>query len=138
MDAQQKIFIANTWAAPSGTRRIEVISPTTEEVIGSVPVAEPEDIDRAVAAARQAFDSGPWPRMSVAERAEALFRVVDAFEPRAEEAIRVQIDEMGAVRQFLEIPTLSTRFWLDTEVKAAAEIAFTEVRQGLIGDVVIV
>ena len=50
-------------SSPSSTATIEVISPLTEEVIATVPEASNDDVDRAVAAARAAFDSGPWPRM---------------------------------------------------------------------------
>ena len=47
-----------------------MFSPATEERVGSVPVAGPKDIDAAIAAARTAFDDGPWPRTSPAERAQ--------------------------------------------------------------------
>jgi len=135
--SQQELFIANRWVKPSAGRRIEVISPSTEEVIGSVPVAEAREIDEAVAAARSAFDSGPWPRMTVAERAEALTRVVDAWEPHANKAVEVQIAEMGGPRKFLEAATHILRYWLANEVREAGNINFREVRQGQVGDVVV-
>src|SRR5687768_9275414 len=50
----------------------EVVSPSTEEVVGRSPEAVEADVDRAVAAAREAFDSGPWPRTPPAERAALL------------------------------------------------------------------
>lgn len=135
--AQHELFVANRWATPSGSRRIDVISPTTEAVIGSVPVAEPQEIDEAVAAARTAFDCGPWPRMTLAERAQALARVVDAFEPHAERAVEVQIDEMGGPRTFLEAATHSLRLLLLHAAKEAEAIGYREVRQGHVGDVVV-
>ena len=55
MWSRDKLFIANQWVEPSGARQLEVISPTTEEVIGRTPYAEVADIDRAVDAARRAF-----------------------------------------------------------------------------------
>ena len=51
---------------------IDVISPHTQEPIGTVCMAGTADVDRAVRAARTAFDDGPWPRMQPAERIEAL------------------------------------------------------------------
>ena len=63
-----KLFIGGEWVDPDGKGTIEVISPHTEEVIGSVPDASTADLDRAVAAARAAFDDGPWPRMTPEER----------------------------------------------------------------------
>ena len=58
-----------TLTAPDGQSQsgtIDVVSPYTEEVVGRVPEASPADVDRAVAAARQAFDRGPWPQASSA------------------------------------------------------------------------
>ena len=49
-------FIGGEWTSPAGEGTIEVIDPTTEEIIGHVPEGTPEDVDRAVAAARKAFD----------------------------------------------------------------------------------
>ena len=63
-----RFFINGEWAAPSTDRQIEVIAPATEEVYVRVAAAQEADINRAVAAAREAFDKGPWPRMSHAER----------------------------------------------------------------------
>ena len=67
-----QLFIGGRWVAPSSDSVIEVISPVTEEVIATVPEAQPADVDAAVAAARRAFDEGPWPRMTPAERAAVL------------------------------------------------------------------
>ena len=67
-----RLFIGGDWVAPEGTDTIEVISPSTEEVIGRVPDGTKADIDKAVAAARTAFDHGPWPRMTPAERGDIL------------------------------------------------------------------
>ncbi len=72
MTDYDKLFIGGRWAAPSTDERLEVFSPATEERVGSVPVAGPQDIDAAVAAARRAFDDGPWPRTSPSERAQVL------------------------------------------------------------------
>ena len=60
-----QLFIGGELTDPLGQDVIEVISPHTEEVIGRVPHASTADVDRAVAAARRAFDEGPWPRMSI-------------------------------------------------------------------------
>ena len=70
-----RLFIGGDWVAPEGTDTIAVISPMTEEVVARVPDGTEADIDKAVAAARAAFDRGPWPRMSPAERGEILRNV---------------------------------------------------------------
>ena len=74
--------------APSTTDLIEVRSPHDNVVVGSAPLGDARDIDRAVAAARVAFDAGPWPRMTVAERCAALQPLVDAYGARVEEMSR--------------------------------------------------
>ena len=66
------LFIGGRWVAPSSSSVIKVIDSGTEELFFTVPEAQAPDIDRAVAAARVAFDEGPWPRMTHAERAAFL------------------------------------------------------------------
>ena len=56
---QDKFFIGGDWVDPAGSDQLDVISPHTEEVIAKVPEATTADVDRAVAAAREAFDNGP-------------------------------------------------------------------------------
>jgi len=82
LKSYDKLFIGGSWVEPSSDSVIDVISPITEEVIASVPEAREADVDRAVAAARKAFDEGPWPRMTPAERAEILVRVGDEVKKR--------------------------------------------------------
>lgn len=82
LKSYDKLFIGGSWVEPSSDAVIDVISPISEEVIASVPEAREADVDRAVAAARKAFDEGPWPRMTPAERAEILVRVGDEVKKR--------------------------------------------------------
>ena len=72
MKSYDRLFIGGEWVSSAGTGTIDVINPTTEEVMGRVPDSTTADIDRAVAAARVAFDEGPWPRMTPAERAAIM------------------------------------------------------------------
>jgi aldehyde dehydrogenase (NAD+) len=69
---REAFYIDGGWAAPAGSDVLEVVNPATEEVAARVPEGSPADIDAAVAAARTAFDSGPWPRMSPAERIDVV------------------------------------------------------------------
>jgi acyl-CoA reductase-like NAD-dependent aldehyde dehydrogenase len=92
---RRELFIGGTWAAPVSTERFGVVSPSTEEVVGEVPLATTEDIDRAVGAARYAFDDGPWPRMTPAERADVLARAADLLRKREADIAGVTVDEMG-------------------------------------------
>jgi aldehyde dehydrogenase (NAD+) len=90
-----QVFIAGDWADSDG-EMIDVISPSTEEVV--VQVADPTiaDADRAVAAARHAFDHGPWPRMSIEERVAVCARLCDELEARLDDMNRAWCFEAGA------------------------------------------
>ncbi len=79
METHDKLYIGGEWVDPSTKDLIEVISPVTEEVIATVPEASTDDVDRAVASARAAFDDGEWPRMKPEERIAAVQRFADAY-----------------------------------------------------------
>jgi aldehyde dehydrogenase (NAD+) len=78
-----RFFIGGEWVAPSSDARIDVIDSGTEEVFLSVAEARAEDISRAAAAAREAFDHGPWPRMTHAQRAGYLRAIGVSLRERA-------------------------------------------------------
>jgi aldehyde dehydrogenase (NAD+) len=80
-----KLFVGGKWVEPSTSEVIEVHSPATGELVGKVPAAAPGDVDAACAAARKAFDEGPWPTMSPQERAAVLGAAVKLMEERADE-----------------------------------------------------
>src|SRR3546814_8926246 len=82
MQVHEKLFIGGEWVAPAGSDVIEVISPHSEEVVGRVPEGTTADIDRAVAAARKAFDEGEWPRLSPEDRIAAVQRFADVYAVR--------------------------------------------------------
>jgi betaine-aldehyde dehydrogenase len=90
-----RFFINGEWTAPSTDRQIEVIAPATEEVYVRVAAAQEADINRAVAAAREAFDSGPWPRMTHAERAVYLSAIADELAKRSGDVAQIWPNEMG-------------------------------------------
>jgi len=91
------IFVNGEWVSPSSEGLIEIVSPVSEEVIYTVAEAREADIDRAVAAARAAFDEGPWPRLSHAERAGYLLRFADALERRNAELGHAWTAQIGAL-----------------------------------------
>ena len=92
---RREFFIGGRWTTPAGHERMGVVSPSAEVVVGEVPVAVEADIDRAVGAARAAFDDGPWPRMSPAERSEVLIRAADLLRKRSDDIAGVTVEEMG-------------------------------------------
>jgi aldehyde dehydrogenase (NAD+) len=91
-----KLFIDGNWIKPSTDNWIEVISPNTEELVIRVAEAREADIDRAVAAARKAFDHGPWPHLKHAERAEKLRDIARHLRARNAELAYVWTEQMGA------------------------------------------
>src|SRR5258708_28635687 len=68
------LYIGGSFAAPVRGQVEDVLNPATEEVTGSGPVGSVDDSAAAVLIAREAFDAGPWPRLRVAERIDALRR----------------------------------------------------------------
>src|SRR6266542_4385648 len=79
----------------AGGDRFERASPAHDVVVSTYPDARADDVERAVAAARRAFDEGPWPRMSGAERAAIMLRVADLIRRDAEDLARTETLEMG-------------------------------------------
>jgi aldehyde dehydrogenase (NAD+) len=92
---RRELYIGGRWVPPASTERFGVISPSTEEVVGEVPVTTAADIDGAVEAARTAFDDGPWPRMAPIERADVLARAAELLRKREADIAGVTVDEMG-------------------------------------------
>lgn len=103
-----KLFIAGAWAEPATGARIDIISPSTEEIVGSVAEASQADVDRAVAAARHAFDHGPWPRMSGPERATKLREIADRIAARAGDFAHAWSLQVGI--PFAQIEPMSAYF----------------------------
>ena len=92
-----RFFIDGAWAAPSSAAKIEVIDSATEQLFVRVAEAQAADVDRAVAAARQAFDRGPWPRLTHAERAAYLRGIARELEARADDLARIWTTESGVI-----------------------------------------
>jgi acyl-CoA reductase-like NAD-dependent aldehyde dehydrogenase len=92
-----RFYIGGEWAAPSSGDLIDVIHPATEDVWVRVAAARRQDVSRAVAAARQAFDRGPWPRMTHNQRAEYLRAIAAALRERAEDLSYIWSSEMGVL-----------------------------------------
>ena len=101
MDKQPtRLFIGGEMVKPEAEDVIEVMSPATEERIGTAPSSTPGDISRAVRAARAAFDDGPWPRMSPQERADALEPFGEYLRSRVPEIAQLITEEMGSPISF--------------------------------------
>jgi acyl-CoA reductase-like NAD-dependent aldehyde dehydrogenase len=92
---RREFFIGGEWTAPAGSQVLEVVSPSSEDVVGSVPAALEADIDAAVSCARSASDRGAWPAMSPSQRADVLAEAAAILRKREAEIAGVVVDEMG-------------------------------------------
>jgi aldehyde dehydrogenase (NAD+) len=92
-----RFFIGGQWVTPSSDATIDVIDSHTEEVYLTVADAQAADIDRAVSAAREAFDNGPWPRLAHAERAEYLRALGEEVSKRATDIAELWPRESGVL-----------------------------------------
>ncbi|MBX7157313.1 MAG: aldehyde dehydrogenase family protein [Verrucomicrobiae bacterium] len=90
-----KMYIDGKWvvAAEGGTR--DILNPATNEVVATVAEGSAKDAERAVLAARKAFDEGPWPQKLAIERAALLFKLADKIEAHADEFAELDTRNMG-------------------------------------------
>jgi aldehyde dehydrogenase (NAD+) len=139
MRTHDKLFIGGEWVGPATANVIDVISPHSEELVGRVPEGSTADIDRAVALARDAFDNGPWPRMTPAERLEILQRFAGIYASRLDEMAEVITTEMGSPISFSKVgqspPPLLI---LNAMLAVGAAYEWEDTRTGVFGGNVIV
>ena len=90
-----KFFIDGQWVDPSSPDTIKVVEPATEEIYFQIAEAKDADVARAVGAARTAFDTGPWPKMTHAQRAEYLRAIGEAVRERADDVLQIWPRESG-------------------------------------------
>ncbi|MFE7133720.1 aldehyde dehydrogenase [Streptomyces sp. NPDC057638] len=132
------LFVGGEFTDPLGTGTIEVVSPHTEKVIGRVPAASRADVDRAVAAARRAFDEGPWPRTPLAERIEVVGRIKDAIGARHDELARLISAQNGSPYSWSVLAQgLGAMLVWDTYLGIARDFGYEEHRAGVLGPVLV-
>jgi len=95
MKSYDRLFIGGDWVEPSSSAVFDVHSPSTGELVGRTPEAQNADIDRAVAAAREAVDHGPWPHMSPTERGAVLARAAELVRGQMQDMSELISNEMG-------------------------------------------
>ncbi len=92
---QTRLFINGEWVAPAEGGKLPVIDPATEQVFHHIPAATAPDAEAAVAAARAAFDQGPWPRMTGKERAVYLRAMAQGIRDRLPELAQLEVRDNG-------------------------------------------
>jgi len=98
MDNLKNFYINGVWVAPEGGTEFDVIHPGNEEVVATIAMGTPADVDKAVSAAKEAFKT--WQFSTVADRVALLERMLAAYTKRAEEFIRIMPHEMGTTMSF--------------------------------------
>jgi acyl-CoA reductase-like NAD-dependent aldehyde dehydrogenase len=139
LPALDKVFIGGSWQASQGGTEKQIFCPADEEFLTSVTEPSTADADAAVSAARKAFDEGPWPRMSVEERAKVCDRFADALEARLDRMNMAWMLEAGAPLAHGEMINngAGTASWRDTIAKARS-LAFEETRPSDAGEVLLI
>ncbi|MEW2423173.1 aldehyde dehydrogenase [Streptomyces nigra] len=133
-----QLFIGGEWTGPLGRDVIEVVSPHTEDVMGRVPHATPADVDRAVEAARRAFDDGPWPRASLAERIEVVTRIKDGIAARHDEIARLISAQNGSPYSWSVLAqALGAMMVWDAAITVARDFSYEEPRDGVLGRILV-
>src|SRR6185295_11444808 len=97
-----RFFIGGEWVAPSSDATIDVIDSGSEELYYTIAEAAPDDMSRAVAAARRAFDAGPWSRLTHAERADYIRALGAGLQERNDVLGQLWPRESGALYKFAQ------------------------------------
>ena len=126
MITNDRLFIGGEWTTPSDPTRLDIVSPHDQSVLGRVVQALPADIDRAVAAARAAFDEGPWPRTAPEERIAVLRRLNALREARAAEIAELISAENGSALWFTRAGQPGVGRLAVSYLKAAEEFGWEE------------
>ena len=131
-----RLFIGGQWRTPSTEQRLTVVSPHSEKPIGDVPAATPADVDAAVAAARQAFDHGPWPRLSPQERMRKVEELATIYSAHLDEMADLITDEMGSPRSFSRLGQAAAAVsMIHLTLAVARDFPWVERRNGVLGEV---
>ena len=111
--SEHKLLIGGRFVSAASGKTFPVFNPATGEILAHVPEAEAEDVNRAVAAARKAFDSGPWPRLSPSERGRILWKVAELIEQHNDEFAELESLDNGkpfSVARIADVPLTTDIF----------------------------
>jgi acyl-CoA reductase-like NAD-dependent aldehyde dehydrogenase len=109
----RKMLIDGQWVEAASGKTFTTFDPATEEPLAEVPAGDKEDVDRAVRAARRAFETGPWRRMTPSERGRAIWKLADLIEAHAEEFAQLETLDNGkplSVARVADVPLVVDHF----------------------------
>src|SRR5436853_423291 len=90
-----QMYVNGEWAESKSSKTFPVYDPATEEVIAQVPDSNADDVDRAVAAAKSAFEDGPWASTTAQERGRVLFRLAEKIRQNAAQLAELEARNCG-------------------------------------------
>ena len=129
---ESAVLIGGRWTPSLDGETVPVISPATEEPVAHVTLGGPQDMERAILAAREAFDEGTWPRMSPHERAQVLARASELLMARHDELAETITQEVGTpIKQTMRSRVTNVRDMFDVHVAMAETYPWVEIRDGL-------
>ncbi|WP_426518143.1 aldehyde dehydrogenase [Diaminobutyricibacter sp. McL0618] len=132
--SSERLFIGGQWVKPTGSERIEIVNPNTERAFAEVPSGSEADIDRAVAAARSAFDNGPWPRMSLEDRSAVFERLSALIGEHRNEIADLVTDEMGCpITLSLGMQATTPKLLVDNFLAMSKDYPWRTVRESTTG-----
>ncbi|MGH6614452.1 aldehyde dehydrogenase [Sphingomonas sp.] len=121
-----RFLIDGEWVEPGARATFDIVTPSDETVFATVPFATAADIESAVAAARRAFDHGPWPHLSHRERGAFLLKLADAIDAKSAIFSRIWSSEVGGLIGHAGYMTLSATALLRDYARLAGDFPFVE------------
>jgi phenylacetaldehyde dehydrogenase len=109
----RRMLIDGKWVEAASGKTFTTYDPATEQPLAEVPAGEKEDVDRAVRAARKAFEGGPWRKMTASERGRAIWKLADLIEKHGEEFAQLETLDNGkpiSVARVADIPLVVDHF----------------------------
>lgn len=95
LSAPKKLLIDGKWVAAKSGKTFDVFDPATDQVFAQVAEGDAADVELAVAAARKAFDEGPWSKMTASQRSQIIWRIGDLIEQNADELAQMETIDNG-------------------------------------------
>ncbi|MEV0336546.1 aldehyde dehydrogenase [Nocardia sp. NPDC050717] len=139
LDNAAHFFIGGNWVAATSDATFDVVSPFSGELVGTVAAGSKADVDAAVTAAREAFDKGPWPRMTLGERADLVRRFRENLAADAPRIAETVTAEMGVpIAQTTASQAGAALALLDTNLELAEQYPWRSLRRSALGNALVV
>jgi acyl-CoA reductase-like NAD-dependent aldehyde dehydrogenase len=126
IDHADRFYIGGEWVAPSSGSTFDVVDSATEELFFRVAEAQPPDMDRAIGAARTAFDEGPWPRLSHGERAEVMRALSAGLTARSDDLGEIWPRQSGVLHKIAQYSAMGAAGTFDYYAGLADTFPFEE------------